>query len=59
MTITPKAESAAQEAMETISQTKTEAAKGDSQARLKLARAAATEVPQPPPITSKGLDATA
>ena len=45
-----------QEAMETAAQTKAEAAKGDKQAILKLARQQATqslENPQPP-VTTRG-----
>ena len=61
MTINTNSESAAQEARESAAQTRAEAAKGDVQAALKLARENATKAPAPapPPVTAKGLDATA
>ncbi len=53
-------QSMAEEAMETMSQTKAEAAKGDQQAARKLAAAAAQDnassAPQPPASTKHVLD---
>lgn len=64
--IQASAASTAQEALETATQTKAEAAKGDQQAIRKLARQQAAQIthsaPQPtqaPTITSRGLNAVA